>query len=156
MRLLRFFLRVEPIKPSTVINREGNCWVIDHAAGWKRGDAPGNLNKWTLWRSLWFRRQETVQVCHALLQDPRFLRLLQSIYRPSTVKIPACELGDLKLSWQYPRRVDLHKLSAVDATSFTLHSLSSTSKIREHGSRKLYSAPYANYSASESVVGGEQ
>lgn len=30
------------------------------------------------------------------------------------------ELRDLEQSWEYFRRTDLHKLSAVDATSFTI------------------------------------
>jgi predicted nucleic acid-binding protein len=44
----------------------------------------------------------------------------ESIYRPGTVKIIACELRDLEESWEYFRRLDLHKLSAVDATSFSI------------------------------------
>jgi uncharacterized protein len=44
----------------------------------------------------------------------------ESIYRPGTVRILACELGDLQQSWDYFRRADLHKLSAVDATSFAI------------------------------------
>ena len=43
-----------------------------------------------------------------------------SIYKPGTVKILACELRDLEQSWEYFRRTDLHKLSAVDATSFAI------------------------------------
>ena len=43
-----------------------------------------------------------------------------SVYKPGTVKILACELRDLEQSWEYFRRTDLHKLSAVDATSFTI------------------------------------
>lgn len=43
-----------------------------------------------------------------------------SIYKPGTVRILPCELRDLELSWEYFRRKDLHKLSAVDATSFTI------------------------------------
>lgn len=43
-----------------------------------------------------------------------------SIYKPGTVKILACELRDLERSWEYFRRPDLHKLSAVDATSFAI------------------------------------
>jgi predicted nucleic acid-binding protein len=43
-----------------------------------------------------------------------------SIYKPGTVKILPCELRDLEQSWEYFRRSDLHKLSAVDATSFTI------------------------------------
>jgi uncharacterized protein len=44
----------------------------------------------------------------------------ESIYQRGTVKILACELRDLEQSWEYFRRVDLHKLSAVDATSFAI------------------------------------
>ncbi len=36
------------------------------------------------------------------------------------VSILACELRDLEQSWDYFRRADLHKLSAVDATSFAI------------------------------------
>ena len=43
-----------------------------------------------------------------------------SINRRGTVKILACELRDLENSWEYFRRADLHKLSAVDATSFAI------------------------------------
>src|SRR6266702_7402799 len=42
------------------------------------------------------------------------------IYKPRTVKILSCELRDLEQSWEYFRRRDLHKLSAVDATSFAI------------------------------------
>jgi predicted nucleic acid-binding protein len=44
----------------------------------------------------------------------------ESIYRARTAKIIACELRDLAQSWEYFRRADLHKLSAVDATSFVI------------------------------------
>ena len=44
----------------------------------------------------------------------------ESIYKPGTVKIIPCELRDLEQSWEYFRRTDLRKLSAVDATSFTI------------------------------------
>src|SRR5450755_567722 len=44
----------------------------------------------------------------------------ESIYKPGFAKILACELRDLELSWVYFRHPDLHKLSAVDATSFTI------------------------------------
>jgi len=43
-----------------------------------------------------------------------------SIYKPGTVKILSCELKDLARCWEYFRRTDLHKLSAVDATSFVI------------------------------------
>jgi predicted nucleic acid-binding protein len=44
----------------------------------------------------------------------------ESIYEPRTVKILPCELRDLEQSWEFFRRTDLHKLSAVDATSFAI------------------------------------
>jgi predicted nucleic acid-binding protein len=43
-----------------------------------------------------------------------------SIYRPGVVRMLPCELADLERSWDYFRRADLHKLSAVDATSFAI------------------------------------
>ena len=43
-----------------------------------------------------------------------------SIYKPGTAKILPCELSDLQQSWEYFRRANLHKLSAVDATSFAI------------------------------------
>jgi len=46
----------------------------------------------------------------------------ESIHKPEpgAVKILPCELRDLDESWQYFQRADLHKLSAVDATSFAI------------------------------------
>jgi predicted nucleic acid-binding protein len=44
----------------------------------------------------------------------------ESISKPGTVKILPCELRDLEQSWEYFRRADLYKLSAVDATRFTI------------------------------------
>ena len=43
-----------------------------------------------------------------------------SVYKTGTVRILPCELRDLEQSWEYFRRTDLHKLSAVDATSFAI------------------------------------
>ena len=43
-----------------------------------------------------------------------------AVYQPGTVRILTCELPDLERSWEYFRRSDLHKLSAVDATSFAI------------------------------------
>lgn len=43
-----------------------------------------------------------------------------SIAAPGRVRILPCELRDLHQSWDYFRRADLHKLSAVDATSFVI------------------------------------
>jgi predicted nucleic acid-binding protein len=44
----------------------------------------------------------------------------EAIYKHETVKILTCELRDLTQAWSYFRRGDLHKLSAVDATSFAI------------------------------------
>jgi len=44
----------------------------------------------------------------------------ESIYMPGTVEILPCEPSDLDRSWEYFQRADLHKLSAVDATSFAI------------------------------------
>jgi predicted nucleic acid-binding protein len=44
----------------------------------------------------------------------------EAIYKPGAVTILPCELRDLEQSWEYFRRADLHKLSAVDATSFVI------------------------------------
>src|ERR1700730_1421076 len=44
----------------------------------------------------------------------------ESISRPGIVKILPCELHDLQQSWEYFRRTELRKLSAVDATSFVI------------------------------------
>jgi predicted nucleic acid-binding protein len=44
----------------------------------------------------------------------------EQIYRPGTVTLLPCELGDLEQSWDYFQRADLHRLSAVDATSFAI------------------------------------
>jgi len=44
----------------------------------------------------------------------------QSLDALGSVKILPCELRDLEQSWGYFKRNDLHKLSAVDATSFAV------------------------------------
>ena len=43
-----------------------------------------------------------------------------SLNKPGTVKILPCDLRDLDQSGEYFLRTDLHKLSAVDATSFAI------------------------------------
>ena len=43
-----------------------------------------------------------------------------SISKPRAVRLLPCELQDLDASWTYFKRRDLHKLSAVDATSFAI------------------------------------
>jgi len=44
----------------------------------------------------------------------------EAIYKPGSVRILPCELRDLEQSWEYFRRRDLQRLSAVDATSFVI------------------------------------
>jgi predicted nucleic acid-binding protein len=44
----------------------------------------------------------------------------EAISEPGVTKILPCELLDLEQSWEYFRRADLYKLSAVDATSFVI------------------------------------
>ena len=44
----------------------------------------------------------------------------ESLGRLRGLTILPCELRDLEQSWAYFRRTDLHKLSAVDATSFVI------------------------------------
>jgi predicted nucleic acid-binding protein len=44
----------------------------------------------------------------------------ESIYKPGIVYVLPCQLRDLEQSWEFFRRADLHKLSAVDATSFAI------------------------------------
>jgi predicted nucleic acid-binding protein len=43
-----------------------------------------------------------------------------SIHAPGAVRLLPCEQQDLDHAWTYFRRKDLHKLSAVDATSFAI------------------------------------
>ena len=43
-----------------------------------------------------------------------------SIEKLSGLKILVCDLRDLQRAWDYFQRSDLHKLSAVDATSFAI------------------------------------
>jgi predicted nucleic acid-binding protein len=44
----------------------------------------------------------------------------QSVDELGDLEILECSLQDLKRSWMYFERPDLHKLSAVDATSFAI------------------------------------
>ena len=44
----------------------------------------------------------------------------EEVYKPRTVELLSCEQRDLEQAWAYFRRPDLHKLSAVDATSFAI------------------------------------
>ncbi len=44
----------------------------------------------------------------------------EAIHKPRVVKVLPCGLRDLQQSWEYFRRDGLHKLSAVDASSFAI------------------------------------
>lgn len=44
----------------------------------------------------------------------------EAVDKPGLVRILPCEPRDLEQSWEYFRRADFHKLSAVDATSFVI------------------------------------
>jgi predicted nucleic acid-binding protein len=44
----------------------------------------------------------------------------EAVHKPRMVTVVPCELRDLEHSWDYFRRQDLHKLSAVDASSFAI------------------------------------
>lgn len=44
----------------------------------------------------------------------------EAIFGLVAVKVLPCGLSDLQAAWDYFRRADLHKLSAVDATSFAI------------------------------------
>jgi len=44
----------------------------------------------------------------------------EAVYQPGTVNICPREMRALEKAWEYFRRTDLYKLSAVDATSFAI------------------------------------
>jgi predicted nucleic acid-binding protein len=43
-----------------------------------------------------------------------------AVAKQGVVKVLPCESRDLEQAWDYFRRADLHRLSAVDATSFAI------------------------------------
>ncbi len=43
-----------------------------------------------------------------------------SVYATNDLTLLSCDAHDLEKAWEYFKRRDLHRLSAVDATSFTL------------------------------------
>jgi uncharacterized protein len=43
-----------------------------------------------------------------------------AVFKPGVATILTCEMRDLEHSWEYFRRTELHRLSAVDATSFAI------------------------------------
>src|SRR2546430_13419468 len=63
---------------------------------------------------------ETFTFLHRNANRDVALTWKESLYKADTAKILPCELRDLEQSWDYFRRADLHKLSAVDATSFAI------------------------------------
>lgn len=64
------------------------------------------MNKRTLWGSLWLPSQETIQVCHALLQDPKFFRLLLhiDIELAAQTRTGGCRCGGVLHRANYPRK----------------------------------------------------
>ena len=46
----------------------------------------------------------------------------ESLDEVKRLRVLACSAADMKQAWKYFERTDLHKLSAVDATSFVLMS----------------------------------
>ena len=66
----------------------------------------GNLNKRTLWGSLWLPSQETIEVCHPLLQSPNFFRLLLRMDEklPSQTHAAGCRRGGVLHRANYPRK----------------------------------------------------
>ena len=72
-----------------------------------RGWPPsGNLNKRTRWGSLWLPSQETIQVCHVQLQDPKFFRLLLRIDAQfaDEARAVGCSCGGTLHRANYPRK----------------------------------------------------
>ena len=65
------------------------------------------MNKRPLWESLFFdQEEETVPVCHALLQDPKFLTLLLRIDHELAAQVRAegCPCGGVLHRADYPRK----------------------------------------------------
>lgn len=60
----------------------------------------------TLWGSLWLPSQETLQVCHALLQDIKFFRLLVRIDKELAAEVRAggCACGGVLHCGNFPRK----------------------------------------------------
>jgi predicted nucleic acid-binding protein len=63
---------------------------------------------------------ETFTFLHRNANRDVALTWKESLHTAGTVRILPCEPRDLEQSWDYFRRADLHKLSAVDATSFAI------------------------------------
>jgi len=63
---------------------------------------------------------ETFTFLHRNANRDVALAWKEAIRKPRMVRVLPCELRDLEHSWDYFRRQDLHKLSAVDASSFAI------------------------------------
>jgi hypothetical protein len=65
-----------------------------------------NLNKRPFWGSLFLRRRETIPVCHALLQDIKFFKLLLHIDHELAAQTRAvgCPCGGILHQANYPRK----------------------------------------------------
>ena len=64
------------------------------------------MNKRSLWGSLFRPREETIQVCHAQLQDPNFFRLLLRVDEElaGEAKRGGCPCGGVLHRANYPRK----------------------------------------------------
>lgn len=64
------------------------------------------LNKWPFWESLWLPSLETLKVCHALLQNPNFFRMLLQIDIDLAAQTRAggCQCGGVLHRANYPRK----------------------------------------------------
>jgi hypothetical protein len=65
-----------------------------------------NLNKRPFWGSLFLRRRETIPVCHALLQDIKFFKLLLHIDHELAAQTRGvgCPCGGILHQANYPRK----------------------------------------------------
>jgi len=72
----------------------------------RRRSPSRTLNKWPFWESLFRPREETIKVCHILLQDPRFFRLLLriDIELAAQTRAAGCPCGGVLHRADYPRK----------------------------------------------------
>lgn len=70
------------------------------------GSPSRTLNKRSSWGSLWFTRTETIPVCHALLQDLKFFKLLLLMDEELATQTRAdgCPCGGILHRANYPRK----------------------------------------------------
>jgi predicted nucleic acid-binding protein len=69
----------------------------------------------------------------------------EALYEPGVATILPCDPSDLEAAWSYFRRPDLHKLSAVDATSFAI--------MKRHGIRLAFTFDHHFAAVGFAIVG---